>query len=134
MRRFCAIFVALLLSGCVTVEEHAGLKPSDLNRAPSQYDGKQVEVTGWMILDSEEVALWDTQAGRDKNLDPNGCVSLLVPKGVAQSLGSLNRSEVSISGVFHASVDDFKPTMFTGLCNISAIEVLEHEAVRSLRP
>jgi hypothetical protein len=134
MRRFSAALVIFLLSGCVTVEDRAGLKPSDLNGAPSQYDGKQVDVAGWMILESEEVALWDTRADRDKNQDPRRCVSLLVPKDVAQSLASLNRSEVSISGVFHASVEDFKPMMFIGLCNVSAIELHESEEVRAIRP
>lgn len=133
MRKFSAALVVLLLSGCATTEEFARIKPSDLNNVRSLYDGQRVEVTGWMIIDSEEVALWDARADRDSNQDPNRCVSLLVSKPLAQSLASLNRSDVLISGVFHASVESFKPTMFTGLCNVSAIEVVEHGAVRALR-
>lgn len=133
MRRFSAVLAVLLFSGCVTTEEPAGVKPSDLNKAPSQYDGKRVDITGWMILESEEVALWDTRADRDSNQDPDRCVSLLVPKSILQSLAPLNRSAVLISGVFHKSVEDFKPTMFTGLCNVSAIEVREHRAVQAVR-
>lgn len=115
-------------TACSTLAQNV-VRPSVLNRAAAELNGKRVVAEGWMIIEAEEVALWDSQEDRNANRHPDRCVSLLIPHSVLDQMKPLSRVRVSVSGTFHKDVGELRPTMFYGLCNTSAIEVDSADAV-----
>lgn len=120
-----ALLLAIFLCGaCSTFSASSTNKPSDVNRDAAKFDGQIVTIAGWMVLENEELAIWDQQKDRDANKQPDRCVSVLVPRSIETDLRPFNRKYVKLSGRFHRDVASMKPTMFLGLCNTTAIEVL----------
>jgi len=128
--RFAIIFCLLACSACATFHETEHLSPGFLNLNAKNFDGESVEVTGWMIMDGHEMALWDQKSDRDSNINPGRCVSLLVPTDALDRIKPLSGSRVHVSGIFHKDIRGFFPLMFHNLCNISAVEIQGAEAVQ----
>jgi len=120
-----ALLLAVIFCGaCNTFPPDSANKPSAINRDAAKLDGQVVTIVGWMVLEHEELAIWDQQKDRDANSHPDRCISVLVPKSIEASLRTFNRQYVKLSGIFHRDVAAMKPTMFFGLCNTTAVEVL----------
>ena len=120
-----ALLLAVIFCGaCSAFAPRLANKPSAINRDAAKLDGQVVTITGWMVLENEELAIWDQEKDRDANKHPDRCVSVLVPKSLEASLRTFNRKYVKLPGLFHRDVASMKPTMFFGLCNTTAIEVL----------
>lgn len=128
--RWLAIACLVLCSGCTTSSKLDRDGPSFLNHEAGSLDGESVEAVGWMIMEGNEMALWDRKSDRDANKEPSRCVSLLVPTDAFDAIKPLSGSMVRIKGVFHKDVREFSKLMFNGLCNLSAIEVKHADAVR----
>lgn len=65
MRR-AIVFAATILSGCA---DYQLLTPSELNAHAEQYDGKEVQVRGWLVYKFEDIGLWDSKAAHDRPHD-----------------------------------------------------------------
>ena len=93
--------------------------PSYLNAHAEDLDGSAVLVHGFLIEESENHALWDSQDS------PAGggaarCVSVLYTKDVSRKVARMNRKSVILSGTFKRDITSERE-VFLGLCNRSAI-------------
>jgi|GEM_PF-4933421 len=127
------LFLSLLLAGCATVASSGASAPSVLNKDAARLDGETIHAVGWIVLEAEEVALWDGKRDREQGRDAGKCVSLLLPEELAGSLKRFNRSQVTVTGRFHKDVASFDTTLFTGLCNVTAIEIESVDGVKAAR-
>jgi hypothetical protein len=67
---------ALCLAGCT---ETQSLKPSQLNANADKYDGKKVQVIGWLAYNFEDVGIWDSSKDHGERKNRN-CVSYSGPR------------------------------------------------------
>lgn len=113
----------MIIAACATSSGAHGLSPSSVNRDKESLDGRSIEVEGWLIAKTDEMAIWDKRSDRDENRDPDRCLSILINNKILASVSAASGSKVRLRGVFYKDVRRFKPVMFYNLCNLTAIDI-----------
>jgi hypothetical protein len=127
-----AILLSLMiLASCATHTSAYELSPSSVNREKEELDGRSIEVEGWLIARTDEVAIWDKKTDRDENKNPDKCLSILITQEKLASVSAASESKVRVRGVFYKDIRRFKPVMFYNLCNLTAIDVESVEIIRA---
>ena len=134
-----AVLIVLLLACAPTSPaSNSRLTPSAVNTDADQYDGKMVEVYGWVDYGFERRYLLDEEPDEESSagrLSPSGyditCVSVEVPEALREKFEHLNRSFVVVRGIFRSDIAG--AGIFLGLCNATGLEVASVDPVRTDR-
>jgi hypothetical protein len=120
--KFGVLSIAMLLIACAA---SSGVRapvysPSEINAHPKLYEGREIQVRGWVTLRAENRNIWDKKSDSGEYPVINHCLALI---GVHAWTGDerINDKVLTISGVFHqyerADVNEL------GMCNNPSIEV-----------
>jgi len=113
----------LLLSGCASKIESEMLKPSDLNSNPKLYEGKLVDVEGYLVTEiGVSSGLWDSKLDYQSDDEIDVCITLRNNEVLDTSLDTVNFNEVKLRGVFKA---DIITGIDLNVCNSSGLELVK---------
>jgi len=129
------LFLAAL--GPTACAEVPTVSPSELNAHADQYDGKTVHVRGWLVLQFEDVGLWDSKDAHDRPHNGGDRAALLQMQGASliwpatcvsvtgEFLHELRRFQsepATVEGVFRKHI--FPPDVVSNqVCNDSGLEI-----------
>ena len=111
------------IAGCssVPVDEHQ-LTPLKVNASRQTLDGTLVSVRGYLVIEGEDRALFESEDRFGKGKGRDACTSLLLTQGMDDQLRPLTGMFVTVSGVFRKNVMD-DGAVHLGLCNFTGVEV-----------
>lgn len=131
----------LMLSGCASTNESEMLRPSDLNSNPKLYEGKLVDVEGYLVVEfvtefTVSSALWDSKRKYQKAYELDDCITLrnsevlissldainFSSEVLVPSLDAINFSEVKLRGIFK---EDIISGINLHICNSTGLELVE---------
>jgi hypothetical protein len=133
-----AATVLLIMSiGVASGSEAPIVTPSELNAHADEYDGKAVRVRGWLVLQFEDVGLWDSKEAHNspheggdvaavRKMDgislnwPPTCVS--VSGKFLNEMEKLESYPAIVDGVFRRHI--YPPNVISNqVCNDTGLEV-----------
>jgi hypothetical protein len=120
-----ALAVCCLLISCVSSPDQparwsGGVE--DLLSPDEVIDGEEVQVTGWLLLESEATCLVRTAPGAGRNGLPMDSVSIVISEQQARKFKYLEGEKVVIRGIFRANI--LRNTAFLiGACRAEGVEV-----------
>jgi len=111
--------------------EATAFTPDQAIERSAFFDGKIIDVDGWLIAGFEDRGIWTDLRPHDHPEFDNGkqCVSLLIPKVRESEFKQLSRTRVRLRGRFHADFREMNASVVFGLCNKAVLEVLSVESM-----
>jgi len=121
--KLVGLSAAMLLGACAVLPDtHEPVYlPSEINARPKLYEGRKIQVRGWVVLRAENRNIWNEKSDFTNLKDDfSHCLALIgVHDWTADE--NIDGTVLTISGVFHqyerADVNEL------GMCNNSSIEV-----------
>jgi hypothetical protein len=116
--------VCLLAIGCAsgaTQAQRIRVQFDRLIESPAAFNGKAVEVDGFMIRGPEQRYLLRSRAAKSETDNPNVCLTLTNVKGVVGDRGFYER-DVTVKGIFRAHIIPPDVVDFAA-CNDAGIEL-----------
>lgn len=120
-----ACVVMAIAGGCVT---EPSTRSSDdplfvsLMSEPNVYDGRQIEISGYLILESEARQLWSSKAASERGSGRTDCLTLTNTDAVLGRTTNVHR-KVTVTGVFRKNITP-PGVVDLGSCNERGIELL----------
>lgn len=124
--RVIILSATLLCFGCASIGENRhreALTPSFVNEHFAELADKHIAVKGWIIIESENRNIWDSQDSYELRSDPKHCLSLSMASAEDVAMSEkYNRTNAVVFGIFRKNIEPDETTML-GTCNITGIEV-----------
>lgn len=120
--RINALVASLLLVGCVSPVKNVSLTPEALNADSTKYDGQEVIVTGYLVIEAGKRSdLWQSQNKYENSGEINSCVTLRNNDVLPKPIEEINETTVTLSGTFRKNIIE---GINLNLCNSAGLEIV----------
>ncbi|WP_429242099.1 hypothetical protein [Luteibacter sp. 621] len=118
-----SLVVGSAIAGEVTVDT--------LNQSPERFDGRRVEVDGWVVIGDEARYLVSSKSAI-RDIRSATCLSVINGAGLDAREKELNGKHVVLTGTFRSNV--FKDQVIRlGLCGKTALDLQDKDVAGNVR-